>query len=82
MFQYEGSVAVRDRVAFACMFLNDAQVNQHHPQNSKLCPFTDHFIWNLVVEVEFGIFSFDLITGFSPGPCRTAAAPIHRQTDQ
>lgn len=26
LFQYEGSVAVRDRVAFACMFLSDTQV--------------------------------------------------------
>lgn len=26
LFQYESSVAVRDRVAFACMFLSDSQV--------------------------------------------------------
>lgn len=29
VFQFESSVAVRDRVAFACMFLSDAQVTQH-----------------------------------------------------
>lgn len=28
VFQFESSVAVRDRVAFACMFLSDAQVTQ------------------------------------------------------
>lgn len=29
LFQYESSVAVRDRVAFACMFLSDTQVTQY-----------------------------------------------------
>lgn len=31
ILQYESRVAVRDRVAFACMFLNDAQVRSVHP---------------------------------------------------
>lgn len=36
MFQYESSVAVRDRVAFACMFLSDAQVIDQHDSHHNI----------------------------------------------
>lgn len=37
VLQYESRVAVRDRVAFACMFLNDAQVRLIHPSVDQRC---------------------------------------------
>ena len=68
LFQYESSVAVRDRVAFACMFLSDAQVKQYKAHISTLlsCIFCVKSLytisWWLALQVhDYVAFFSDLI---------------------
>lgn len=72
LFQYESSVAVRDRVAFACMFLSDAQVTADWScGQTVLSRATKRASCTSPAAVNWVCFG-----------CSAAAASVHRQADQ